>query len=49
MVEHAFTQIRAQSDSDIYFLAGHCFGGVVAYEVARRLVRSEKRIQFLGS
>jgi oxalate---CoA ligase len=48
MVEHAFTQIRAQSDSDTYFLAGYCFGGIVAYEVARRLVQSGGRIGFLG-
>jgi oxalate---CoA ligase len=48
MVEAAFAQIRAQSDSDIYFLAGYSFGGIVAYEVARRLAQSGGRIGFLG-
>jgi len=48
IVEHAFNQIRAQSDSDTYFLAGYCFGGIAAYEVARRLVQSGGRIRFLG-
>jgi oxalate---CoA ligase len=48
IVEHAFNQIRAQSDSDTYFLAGYCSGGIAAYEVARRLVQSGGRIRFLG-
>src|SRR5262249_37579556 len=48
IVEHAFNQIRAQSDSDTYFLAGYCFGVIAAYEVARRLVQSGGRIRFLG-
>jgi len=48
IVDGAFAQIRAQSDSDTYFLAGYSFGGIVAYEVARRLVDSGGRIGFLG-
>jgi oxalate---CoA ligase len=48
LVEDASAQIRAQSDSDTYFLAGYSFGGIVAYEVARRLVQSGGRIGFLG-
>jgi thioesterase domain-containing protein len=48
IVEAAFAQIRAQSHSDTYFLAGYSSGGIVAYEVARRLVQSGGRIGFLG-
>jgi oxalate---CoA ligase len=48
IVEAAVAQVRAQSDGDTFFLAGYSFGGVVAYEVARRLVRSGGRVGFLG-
>ena len=31
-----------------YYLGGYCFGGLVAYEMARRLTQSGQRIQFLA-
>jgi thioesterase domain-containing protein len=48
MVDAALAQICEQSDDDTYCLAGYSFGGIVAYEVARRLVESGGRIGFLG-
>ena len=48
IVNAAFAQIREQSDSDTYFLAGYSFGGIVAYEVACRLVEAGGRIGFLA-
>src|SRR5271166_3060373 len=48
MVDAALAQICEQSDHDTYCLAGYSFGGIVAHEVARRLVESGGRIGFLG-
>ena len=48
LVDAALQQIRALSDGGRYLLAGYSFGGIVAYEVSRRLTELGERIGFLG-
>jgi acyl-CoA synthetase (AMP-forming)/AMP-acid ligase II/thioesterase domain-containing protein len=48
MVNSAVEQVLKQCDEDPVLLAGHSFGGFVAWEVARRLVDSGHSIGFLG-
>ena len=39
MAEHCIRAIRSVQPEGPYFLGGHCFGGVVAFEVAHQLER----------
>jgi len=40
--------IRVQQPSGPYFLAGHSFGGLVAFEIARQLEAVGERVAFVG-
>jgi thioesterase domain-containing protein len=44
MARHYLTQVRAVQATGPYFLAGHSFGGLVAFEMARRLIEAEERV-----
>ena len=48
IVDAAFRQICAEPDCTSYALAGYSFGGYVAFETARRLAASGRRVDFLG-
>jgi thioesterase domain-containing protein len=48
MVDAALMQIRAEFDEDTYFLTGYSSGGIIAVELARRIVESGGRVAFLG-
>lgn len=48
IIDAAFAQICAEPDCTSYALAGYSFGGYVAFETARRLVASGRRVDFLG-
>lgn len=48
MVEACTGQIMARCRGAPVLLAGYSFGGYVAFETARRLVRSQFRVDFLG-
>ena len=47
MARHYLTQVQAVQATGPYFLAGHSFGGLVAFEMARRLVDAEERVACL--
>src|SRR5262249_49444071 len=47
MVDCAVAQVLGHCDDDIY-LAGTSFGGFVAWETARRLMESGRRVRFVG-
>lgn len=48
MAERYVTDIRSAQPSGPYLLAGTCFGGAVALEIARRLRAAGEKIEFLG-
>lgn len=48
MVDAAVTQVLANGNHDACYLAGYSFGGFVAWETARRLIGSGRRVDFLG-
>jgi amino acid adenylation domain-containing protein len=48
IVETVHATICAEPDCEIYRLAGYSFGGIVAFEVAHRLLASGRRVDFLG-
>jgi amino acid adenylation domain-containing protein len=48
IVEAVHATICAEPDCEIYRLAGYSFGGIVAFEVAHRLLASGRRVGFLG-
>ena len=48
MAAHYIRSIREQQPTGPYFLGGYCYGGVVAYEVARQLRVAGDEIQLLG-
>jgi len=47
LINAAVAQILAESDNDIYLL-GNSFGGFVAFEAARRIMESGRRVSFIG-
>jgi oxalate---CoA ligase len=47
LINAAVAQILANCDNDIYIL-GNSFGGFVAFEAARRLTESGRRVRFIG-
>jgi thioesterase domain-containing protein len=47
MAEHYLAQIRAVQAAGPYFLLGHSFGGLVALELAQRLIDAKEKIACL--
>jgi thioesterase domain-containing protein len=48
IVASALGQILGECDDGPIYLAGHSFGGVVAFDVAHRLIESGRHVAFLG-
>jgi thioesterase domain-containing protein len=48
MARHYVEAIRAVQPTGPYRLGGHCFGGIVAFEVAQQLARSGESIELLA-
>ena len=48
MAEEYITAIRNQQPRGPYFLCGYSFGGLVAFEAARRLSRNAAEVAFVG-
>lgn len=48
MARAYIADLRAQQPVGPYLLGGYCFGGVVAYEMARQLEQAGERVEFLG-
>jgi thioesterase domain-containing protein len=48
IVESALRQICCECDDGPIYLAGHSFGGLVAFDTAHRLVALGRRVAFLG-
>ncbi|HEY1110997.1 MAG TPA: amino acid adenylation domain-containing protein, partial [Opitutaceae bacterium] len=48
MARAYIADLRAQQPTGPYLLGGYCFGGVVAYEMARQLEQAGERVEFLG-
>jgi amino acid adenylation domain-containing protein len=48
MSEHYVTELRKIQPRGPYQLFGFCFGGMVAFDMARRLAESGERVAFLG-
>jgi amino acid adenylation domain-containing protein len=48
IVDTAVARICAEPACEVYRIAGYSFGGIIAFEVARRLVAGGCRVDFLG-
>lgn len=48
MAEEYLTAVRQQQPRGPYFLCGYSFGGLVAFELARRLSRNADNVGFVG-
>jgi amino acid adenylation domain-containing protein len=48
MAAHYLDQLRSLQPKGPYYLGGYCFGGVVAYEMARRLAQTGEEIGLLA-
>jgi acyl transferase domain-containing protein/thioesterase domain-containing protein/acyl carrier protein len=48
MARHYVTQIRERQPTGPYFVAGHSFGGLVTYEIARQLTAQGERMGLVG-
>jgi acyl transferase domain-containing protein/thioesterase domain-containing protein/acyl carrier protein len=48
MARHYIAQIREQQSQGPYFVAGHSFGGLVAYEIARQLTAQNETMGLVG-
>lgn len=48
IVDHVIKKIYAEPACEIYRVAGYSFGGVIAFEVAQRLLSDGRRVDFLG-
>jgi thioesterase domain-containing protein len=48
IVASALRQILGECDDGPIYLAGHSFGGLVAFDVAHRLIESGRHVAFLG-
>lgn len=48
MADHYTKEIQKFYDEGPYYLGGFCFGGNVAFEIARRLAVQRKQVAFLG-
>ena len=47
MAKHCIANIKAVQSEGPYFLGGHCFGGVVAFEIARQLQEQGQKVALL--
>lgn len=47
LVQHFFTEIRRQQRRGPYSLAGHAFGGLLAFEIANRLIADDQEVRHL--
>jgi aspartate racemase len=47
IAEHYLSEMRAVQPHGPYFLGGYCFGGVVAFEMAHQLKRSDEDVRLL--
>jgi amino acid adenylation domain-containing protein len=48
MARHYIEQIRERQPHGPYFLVGHCFGGLIAYEIARQLSAEHEPMGLVG-
>jgi thioesterase domain-containing protein len=48
MAEHYIEELRRIQPEGPYYLGGYCFGGIVAYEMARQLLDRDQEVAFLG-
>jgi amino acid adenylation domain-containing protein len=48
MATHYIAEIRTVQPQGPYYLAGYCFGGNVAYEIARQFQAAGERVAFVG-
>lgn len=48
MAADYLNEVRALQPQGPYFLAGECFGGIVAYEMARQLLAQEQEVALLA-
>jgi amino acid adenylation domain-containing protein/FkbH-like protein len=48
MAAHYLTDLRRVQPRGPYHLGGYCFGGIVAYEMARQLARQNEPVAFLA-
>ena len=48
MAEEYLLELRVRQPSGPYYLSGYCGGGIVAYEMAQRLLAANERVAFLG-
>jgi aspartate racemase len=48
MAAHYITEVRALQPTGPYYLAGECFGGRIAFEMARQLQALGEQVAFLG-
>lgn len=49
MAADYISEIRSIQPEGPYYLAGYCFGAIVAFEIAGQLVQAGQKIAFLGS
>ena len=49
MADRYLAEIRSVQKTGPYYLAGYCFGGIVAFEIAQRLRRENEEVAFLAS
>ncbi|MDB6109200.1 MAG: amino acid adenylation protein [Pedosphaera sp.] len=48
MAAHYIAELRARQPAGPYFLGGYCFGGDIAYEMARQLCHQRERVALLA-
>jgi amino acid adenylation domain-containing protein len=48
MAKHNIEKIKAMQPEGPYYLGGMCFGGLVAYEMAKQLLDAGEQVPFLG-
>jgi surfactin family lipopeptide synthetase A len=48
IARHYIQQIRERQPHGPYFVAGHCFGGLVTYEIARQLAAQKEPMGLVG-
>src|SRR5207248_11020268 len=47
MAAHYLDELRGVQPEGPYYLAGYCFGSIVAFEMAQRLVRNDEQVNML--
>ena len=47
MAEHYLSRLQASQVTGLYFLAGHSFGGLVVFEMAKRLLEAQEKVACL--